>query len=128
MGAGTPDAGLAASLRRLLGTLLEVAQVRLELLSNEFESEKLRLFDALVWLVLALMCATTGLLLVTAFVVMLLPEAMRPAALGIAAVVFLAAAVALALHARRRLDNPGGPVPATIDELRLDRNALKAGD
>lgn len=128
MGAGTPDTGLAASLRRLVGTLLEVAEVRLQLLSTEFESEKLRLFDVLVWLVLALMCATTGLLLAIAYVVMLLPESMRAAAVGVAAASFIAAAVAFALHARRRLDNPSGPVSATVDELRLDRKVLKTDD
>lgn len=128
MSASPSGPGLAASLRRLLGTLLEIAQVRLELLSIEIESEKLRIFDALIWLVLALLCATTGLLLVTAFVLLLLPDPLRIPALGAAAAIFIVAAIGFARRARRRLASPEGPAPATIDELRRDRETLKAGD
>lgn len=128
MGASPPGPGLAASLRRLLGTLLEVAQVRLELLSAEIESEKLRVFDALVWLVLALLCATTGMLLAIGFVVLLLPETLRGPALGMAAAIFIVAAIALARQARERLASPAGAASATIDELRRDRDALKTGE
>lgn len=128
MGASPPGPGLAASLRRLLGTLLEVAQVRLELLSAEIESEKLRVFDALVWLVLALLCATTGMLLAIGFVVLLLPETLRGPALGVAAAIFIVAAIALARQARERLASPDGAASATIDELRRDRDALKTGE
>lgn len=128
MGASPPGPGLAASLRRLLGTLLEVAQVRLELLSAEIESEKLRVFDALVWLVLALLCATTGMLLAIGFVVLLLPETLRGPALGVAAAIFIVAAIALARQARERLASPAGAASATIDELRRDRDALKTGE
>lgn len=126
--ASAPDAGIAASLRRLLDGLLQMAQLRLELLSTEIESEKLRIFDALVWLVLALMCATTGLLLAVAFVVMLMPDSARATALGVLAGLFVAAALALALHARRRLESPGGALRETVDELRRDRATLGGGD
>ena len=124
MSAGAPDAGLVASLRRLGGTLLEVAQLRIELLSTEFESEKLRVFDALVWVALAFMFATTGLMLGVAFVVLLMPPEYRAATLGTLTLVCIAIAALLARHARRGLTNADGPVPATVDELRRDRAEL----
>ena len=43
-----PQQGLFASLKRLLATLLEIAQVRLGLVLNELDQQKLRLFDALL--------------------------------------------------------------------------------
>ena len=48
--------GLLASLRQLLFTLLETAQVRLELLGTELEAEKRRVLDALVFAAVALVC------------------------------------------------------------------------
>ena len=121
MNPGAPDAGLTASLRRLAGTLLEVARVRLELLSTEFESEKLRIFDAIVLVALAFMFATTGLALAVTFIVLLMPPEWRAVTLATLALACIAAAVGLALHARRRLASPAGPIPATVDELRRDR-------
>jgi uncharacterized membrane protein YqjE len=52
-----------ASLRQLLGTLLEIAQVRLELISTEIELEKRRWFDALWLAALAFVCLALGLVL-----------------------------------------------------------------
>jgi uncharacterized membrane protein YqjE len=127
MSAGAPDAGLAASLRRLLGSLLEVAQVRLELLATEYESEKLRIFDAIVWLALALMFATGGLVLVAGFIVLSMPPSLRAATMGALALLCVVAAVWLALQARRRLADTAGPLAATVDELRRDRSEF-AGD
>ena len=123
-----PEVGLAASLRRLGDTLLEVAQVRLELISNEVESEKLRVFDGLVWAVAALLFVSTGLVLVAAFFVLLMPPELRTATLGVLALTYVVAGVLLAMQARRRLSNPPGPIATTVDELRRDRAELAAGD
>jgi uncharacterized membrane protein YqjE len=128
MSPGAPEAGLSASLRRLAATLLEVARLRLELLSTEFESEKLRIFDAIVWVALAFMFATTGLALAVTFVVLLMPQEWRAVTLAALALGCIAAAIGLALHARRHLASPAGPVPATVDELRRDRATLVAED
>jgi uncharacterized membrane protein YqjE len=126
--AAVPEGGLAASLRRLADTLLEVAQVRLELLSNEFESEKLRIFDGLVWVVAALMFVTVGMVLAAGFVVLLMPTEWRTATLGGLALLCLVAGAMLGLRARRQLANPAGPIPATVDELKRDRGELSAGE
>ena len=57
------NGGLMASLRQLLDTLLEIAQVRLELISTELELEKRRWFDALWLAALAFVWFAVGWLL-----------------------------------------------------------------
>ena len=72
--------GLLASLRQLLFTLLETAQVRLELLGTELEAEKRRVLDALVFAAVALVCLALGLVLLCGTVVLMFPDDWRFAA------------------------------------------------
>lgn len=121
------DHGLFASLRQLLGTALELVQVRLALLSNEIEQEKLRLFDGLLYAGLALMLLGLGSLLLAAFVVVLFWDGYRLQALGLLALLFLGAGAGLLWRARARLRNPGGLFSNSVEELRRDRAGLDAG-
>ncbi|MHB8948325.1 MAG: phage holin family protein [Rhodoferax sp.] len=75
--------GFFASLRRLLGTVLEIAHVRLELLGIELELEKRRLLDALLLGLLALLMAGVGLVLLCGFIILLFWEGYRLAAVGV---------------------------------------------
>ena len=84
-----PAAGLFGSLKRLLGSVLEIAQARLDLLTVELEREKLRIFDAIVWAAVALLFIGLGLLLLAALLVMLAPEPMRPWLLALMALACL---------------------------------------
>ena len=68
------ESGLFASVRRMLGTVLEIAQVRLELLGTEVEFEKRRLLDGLLWGALGLMVVGVGLVLACGFVILLFWE------------------------------------------------------
>jgi uncharacterized membrane protein YqjE len=117
--------GLWLSLRRLIDTLLEVGQVRLTLLTVEFEREKLRIFDALLWAGISLLLLGIGLVLAAAALVMALPPRWQLPALAVLALGCLAGAAWLALQARRRLSGPGGPLPATMAELAADRAAVR---
>lgn len=117
----SPSVGLLASLRQLLNTLLETAQVRLELLGTELEAEKRRLIDALVFSAIALVCLALGLVLVCATVVLMVPEGARLLAVGVLAVLFLATGFGLLRLARRRLRNPLGMFHASAKELARDR-------
>lgn len=116
--------GLLASLRRLLDTALEIAQVRLELLAVDFEQEKLRIFDGLLWAAAALLLLGIGLTLSTALLLLLLWEGYRLAALALLSVLFIGAGLATARRARTRLGGPGGPAADSLDELARDRAAL----
>ncbi len=117
--------GLFASLRRLLGTLLEIAQVRLELLGTELELEKQRLFDALLLGLLALLMAGVGLVLLCGFIVLLFWDGYRLAVLGVMLLLVLIAAVGLVRAARRRLQSPNGIFEASLAELQRDRAGLQ---
>jgi uncharacterized membrane protein YqjE len=108
-------------LRRLLSTLLETAQVRLELLGTELEQEKRRLLDAWVMSVLAIVCLALGLVLLCATVILLVGESYRLAAAGALTLLLLGVGVGLLGLARRRLHNPQGMFHASAQELARDR-------
>lgn len=127
MSSSKPEGGLFASLRGLLATVLEIAEVRLELLSTEIEQEKIRLVDGLLWAGLALMMLGIGVVLLCGFVVMLFWEGYRLAALGVLTLLFLGGGGVLIRMARERLRNPGGMFRASVTELASDRTALLPG-
>jgi uncharacterized membrane protein YqjE len=121
------EQGLLASLRRLLGTVLQIVQVRLDLLSNEIEQEKLRLFDGLLWAGLALVLLALGTLLVLVFIIVLFWDSYRLQVLGALALLFLGGGAGLLALARTRLRNPGGLFSHSVEELARDRDGLGAG-
>lgn len=122
----TPDqaGGLFASLRQLLGTVLEIGQVRLALLGNDLERQKMRIFDGLLLAALGLMLVTVGTVLLCGFVVLLFAEGYRLAALGVLTAGFLVAGVLLMRSGGQRLQSPHGMFDATLAELGQDRAAL----
>lgn len=116
--------GFFASLRQLLATTVEIAEVRLELLSSEIEEEKIRLVDGLLWAGLALMLLGVGVVLLCGFIVLLFWDGYRLAALGVLTLLFLGGGVLLLLRAREHLRIPGGMFHASVDELARDRAGL----
>jgi uncharacterized membrane protein YqjE len=117
---GTPQQGLFASLKRLLATLLEIAHVRLELVLNELDQQKLQLFDALLMAAASLLALGLGLALLIAFVVSLVAEPNRLIALGLLMVLFVGGSLWGLLAARARLRAAGRSLEASLAELRRD--------
>jgi uncharacterized membrane protein YqjE len=117
--------GLLVSFKRLCATVIEIGQVRLELLGTELQLEKKRLFEGLMWALAALLVLGVGLVLLCGFIVLLFWEGYRLAAIGVLMVVFLAGAALLFSQARRRLSHPQGIFSASLHELSKDRQALK---
>jgi uncharacterized membrane protein YqjE len=62
--------GLMESLKRLTGTLLAIALTRLELLSNEFEEERLRVSQMLLYGSVALFFLGLSIMLLTVIIVL----------------------------------------------------------
>ena len=122
--AEAPATGLFASLRQMLATLLEIAQVRLALFGNELEQEKLRVFQALLLAGVGLMLLAVGTVLLCGFVVLLFAEGHRLAALGVMTLAFVGGGLLLMRAGGRRLRSPGGFFPQTLAELRHDRSGL----
>ena len=116
--------GLLSSLRRMAGTLLEIGQVRLQLLGTELEQEKLRIFDGLLLAGIGLMLLSVGTVLLCALVVMLFAQGYRVAALAVMALAFIASGVLAVRAGGRRLRGPAHMFAATLGEIAQDRDAL----
>jgi uncharacterized membrane protein YqjE len=121
--------GLFKSLRRLLGTAVDIAQVRLELFGTELEQEKLRLFDALLRAAIGLVLVALALVLAIGFVVLLFQEGYRLPAVGVLTLAFGGGGWWLLQRAREELKaGDGGPFALSLGELRRDLEALRGGD
>jgi uncharacterized membrane protein YqjE len=114
-----------SSLKQLLSTVLEIAQVRFELAGTELELEKRRLFDGLLWSAVALLCLSVGLALFCGFIILLLWDGYRLAAVGVLALVFIGVGTFLALSARKRIRNQHTMFNASLNELKQDLNGLQ---
>lgn len=112
--------GLFASVRQLLATVVETVQVRLSLLSNEIEQEKLRLYDSLLWIAVGLGLLGLGAQLLIAFIVVLFWDTDRLMILGALAALLLLGGGGLLSITRARLRKPGGLFSSTVEELRRD--------
>lgn len=120
-------ARLFDSLRRLLRTGLELAQVRLELLVADLEIEKLRLVDVALRALLGLLLLGLGLLLLIAFLLMLLWDGYRLPALGALTLLCVGGGLGLLHAAKRRLQGEA-MFAATRAEFERDQAALRSPD
>ncbi len=121
---GAAGGGLFVSLRRLIATAFELAQVRLELIGTELEEQKLRILAGLVWAALGVVLLGVGLVLLAACVALLFAEGYRLQALAVLMLVFLAGGALALRHAAARLKTPPGAFAASVAELAQDRSAL----
>lgn len=121
-------AGLFDSLRQLLNTALELAQVRLELLVSDLQLEKMRLVDVALRALLGLLLLGVGLLLLIGFLLMLLWDGYRLPALGVLTLLCLGGGALLLQAARRRLRDGDELLAATRAEFERDRAALRSPD
>lgn len=119
-----PEAGLFASLRRILATLSALLQTRLELVSVEIEEQLEYVAALLLWSIAAIFFASLAVLLLALTVVVAFWDSHRLLAAGLVTAVFAAAAVAAALVARRRARRRPKFMAATVAELAADANAL----
>jgi uncharacterized membrane protein YqjE len=121
-------AGLFESLRQLLSTALELAQVRLELLVADLQLEKMRLVEAALRALLGLLLLGVGLVLLIGFVLMLLWDGYRLPALGVLTLLCLGGGALLLQAAKRRLREGDELLAATRAEFERDRAALRSPD
>lgn len=118
------SAGLLGQLRQSLGSILELAQVRLSLLGTELELEKHRLLLGVFWGALALLSLTVATVLLCGFVLLLLWEGYRLAALASLIAIFFALGLLLLQAARRRLVAQSNIFSTSLAELASDRQTL----
>ena len=117
---GAPGGGLLVSLRRLVATVLELAQVRLELIGAEIEEQKLRILSALVWAALGVLLVGLALVLAIGCVVLLFWDGYRLQAMGVLTVAFGGGGALALRRASARLQSKGGAFAASVAELAQD--------
>ena len=116
---------LLYSIRHLAGNLLGAAQTRLEILATEFEEERVRLEQMLLFALAAAFCVAMGIVLCVALIVLYYWDTHRLAAVGILAAAFLAAGVVLGLTLRDKAKTRPKPFAITRGELAKDRAMLR---
>ncbi len=117
--------GWFESLRRLGESFLALLRSRFELFTVEWQEEKLRLLNLLVWLGLALALGTAGVLVAIIALALWLWAVAGYAGLIALAVVALAIAFGILWAIRRKIKT--GPVPfaQTVAEFRKDGECLR---
>jgi uncharacterized membrane protein YqjE len=119
-----PQAGLIASVRRMLATLLELGSTRLELVSVEIQEQIEYAASLLLWGIAAIFFASLTVLLLALTIVIACWEQHRLLAAGLVTAAFALIAVIAALVVRRRLQTRPRFLSATSGELRRDAEAL----
>jgi len=117
-------AGPIGAVRRMLLTLLDLAQTRLQLIGNEIQIEKHRALQMLAQVLLAVFCACMALLMAVGLVLALWWE-QRIAVLSVLLVLFAAAAFWLQHLVRSRRAMQDHPFAASLAELQEDLRQLK---
>lgn len=112
------------SVKRLLSTLTSIASTRLELLANELQEQRLHLTQMLFFALFALFCFGMGMLLLTAFIVLLFWDEHRLAALGVLSVFFFALGTLMAMLLRGKMQAKSKLFSASLAELAKDREQL----
>jgi uncharacterized membrane protein YqjE len=125
-GEGHREPGITTLLGRLLRTGLGAAQNRFELLSVEWQEERLRLAQLLGWTMGLVFLGMMGMALVTAAVIFLCAQPYRVYAVWIFAALYLAGALLAWRKVRTLLKRE--PFEETLDQARKDREWLKSLD
>lgn len=126
--AGTqgPATNLLRSLVRLGGTLLAVAQTRVELLTTEISEDLERGVRIVMWAVLAILAAMFGALLAAFAVIAYFWDTHRMGAIVGVTIAFLLLAAGAGSAARRHLRQKPRLLDASRSELQRDVASLRS--
>lgn len=123
--ASSTPAGLAATLRGLLASGVELLQVRLELITVEAQEEALRLGALVVYGAFAIAFLALGLGFLAVLLTVLLWDSHRVLALAVFTTLFLGAGLVAAWLARERVRAGSRLFAASREELQQDRDRLR---
>jgi uncharacterized membrane protein YqjE len=119
-----PPAGLFASMRRMLETLLAITQTRLELVTTEIEEELHRVAEILLWTFVVVFFAGLTVLMLAFLVVVAFWEDHRLLAASLTALGFVAVTGIALLVVRAKARARPKLLEGTIEEIKRDREAL----
>jgi uncharacterized membrane protein YqjE len=117
-------AGLFASLRRMLATLLELGSTRLELVSVELQEQIEYAAGVLLWGIAAIFFASLTVLLLAFTIVIAFWDQHRLLAACLVTAAFALIALTAVVIVRRRLRTRPRFLAATAEELKRDAAAL----
>jgi uncharacterized membrane protein YqjE len=117
--------GLLESLKRLVGTVLAIIQTRIELLSNEFEDERLRIRQMLLYGSFAFFCFGLTIMLLTVFIVVACWDNYRLQVLGGMTTLFFVAGILSWIALRRVVREKSRLFSTSLAELQNDRDHLE---
>lgn len=117
---------LSASLKTLAGTVLELLQLRLELLNVEAQEEVQRLGGLLVYGAVAVTFLSLGLGFLSILITVALWESHRLLALSVFATLFLTLGGVCAWMARERALAGTRFFSSSAEELKRDRESLRS--
>ena len=119
--------GWLESLRRIGESFLTLARARFELFTVEWQEEKLRLLNLLVWFGLALALGVAGVLVTITALAFWLWQAAGFAGLIALALAALAAAFSILWIIRRKIETGPAPFAQTVAEFKKDGECLRSG-
>jgi uncharacterized membrane protein YqjE len=120
----TPQVGLFDSLKALLATLLGIVHSRVELLSTEMEEQFARVVSLLVWGLVVLFFAFTGVILSAIALIVLFWDSNRVLAAAALAAAFVLLTVVVAAGFVSRAKARPRLFKTSLDELEKDRSQL----
>ena len=118
-----PGGGISGALSQLAASLIGLLHTRFELATVEFEEERERAKDLLVWTVIATVFFSFALIVASVLVVFRFWDAHPVAALFGVMIVYLAIGVAAVVVLLRRRETR--PFAATLAELEKDIHSLR---
>ena len=121
---GASATGLLTSSRRLAASLLAMVQTRLEIVATEFEEERERLQELVVYGLMSILFIIFGMIFLTLLVVLWLWEDHRYTVLGAFTVIYLGLGAIAFTRLRRKLRERSRLFATTIAELKKDRESL----
>lgn len=121
-----PTTRLSASLKGLTSTVLELLQLRLELLSVEAQEEVLRVGGLLVYGAVAVAFLSLGLGFLAMLITVALWDTHRLLPLAVFTGVFIGLGMVAAWFARERVRSGTRLFSATVEELKQDREELRS--
>ena len=121
-----PTTRLSASLKGLTSTVIEMLQLRLELLSVEAQEELLRVGGLLVYGAVAVAFLSLGVGFLAMLITVALWDTHRLLPLAVFAGLFLGLGCVAGWMARGRLRSGTRLFSATVEELKQDREELRS--
>ncbi len=119
------NGGLTGSIRRMMDSVLALAQNRFELFAVELQEEKIRAVELLLLAAAAIVLGILTLVAATATVVVLLWDSSPVLVLGIITLGYALGAALIIRKLREKLSAAVPPFSGTVEEFKKDREWLR---